>query len=77
MFTKVSNWSRYVGPEPGMTGCRASPELLAEYRIAPDGPKIRAPRWFSDDRTKNFENRLQNARLILVAERVLENETGR
>lgn len=41
-FAKVGKWSRWAGPEPGMTGCRASAELLAKYGLAPDGRKLEA-----------------------------------
>jgi hypothetical protein len=37
MFAKNRHWSRFAGPEPGMSGCRASPELLAEFGLKPDG----------------------------------------
>lgn len=37
MFAKIGVWSRYAGPEPGLTGCRASTELLSKYGLAPDG----------------------------------------
>ena len=40
MFATFGKWSRHAGPEPGMTGCRASPELLAKYGIGPDGRKL-------------------------------------
>lgn len=30
-FKKVGRWHHAYGPEPGMPGCRASPELLAKY----------------------------------------------
>lgn len=30
-YKKVGRWHRDYGPEPGMPGCRASPELLAKY----------------------------------------------
>jgi hypothetical protein len=41
MFARFGKWSRHAGPEPGMTGCKASPELLAKYGLAPDGQKLR------------------------------------
>jgi hypothetical protein len=40
MFAKIGRWSRHAGPEPGMNGCRASPELLAQYGLSPDGRKL-------------------------------------
>jgi uncharacterized protein YdaU (DUF1376 family) len=40
MFAKIGHWSRYAGPAPGDIGCKASPELLAQYGIAPDGRKL-------------------------------------
>jgi hypothetical protein len=40
MFVRLGRWSRHAGPEPGMIGCRASPELLAQYGVAPDGRKL-------------------------------------
>lgn len=33
MFAKMGHWSRRAEPEPGMVGCRASPELLALYGL--------------------------------------------
>jgi hypothetical protein len=39
---KIGRWSRHAGPEPGMTGCRARPELLAKYGLDPDGRKLPA-----------------------------------
>jgi hypothetical protein len=39
-YAKTRVWSRHAGPEPGMTGCRASPELLAIHGLAPDGRKL-------------------------------------
>jgi hypothetical protein len=49
MFAKFGRWSRHAGPEPGMTGCRASPELLVRYtdrelRRSPR-PSLRSQRW--------------------------------
>lgn len=40
MFAKGGFWSRHAGPEPGLTGCKASPELLAKYGLLPDGRKM-------------------------------------
>ena len=40
MFAKFGKWSRHAGPEPGMLGCRASPELLGKYGLGPDGRKL-------------------------------------
>ena len=37
MFAKTRVWSRWAGPEPGLSGCRASSDLLAKYGLAPDG----------------------------------------
>jgi hypothetical protein len=37
MFAGTRVWSRHAGPEPGLAGCRASPELLARYGLLPDG----------------------------------------
>jgi hypothetical protein len=39
-FAKLGRWMRGMGPEPGMTGCRASVELLAKHGIGPDGRKL-------------------------------------
>jgi hypothetical protein len=39
-FARIGHWSRHAGPEPGMTGCRASPELLSKHGLAPDGRKL-------------------------------------
>jgi hypothetical protein len=40
VFARTGVWSRYAGPEPGMLGCRAPPELLAKHGIGPDGRKL-------------------------------------
>lgn len=40
MFARLGRWSRFAGPEPGQTGCRASAELFAKYGMDPDGRKI-------------------------------------
>jgi hypothetical protein len=40
MFARIGKWSRHAGPEPGMLGCRASPELLAQHGLGPDGRKL-------------------------------------
>lgn len=40
MFAKNRTWSRWAGPEPGLIGCRATPELLARYGLLPDGRRI-------------------------------------
>jgi hypothetical protein len=37
MFAKTRHWSKWAGPEPGMLGCRASPELLAQYGLSGEG----------------------------------------
>jgi hypothetical protein len=42
-YARSGVWSRQAGPEPGLTGCRASPELLAKHGIAPDGRKLPPP----------------------------------
>ncbi|VIO73865.1 hypothetical protein [Bradyrhizobium ivorense] len=39
-YARTRRWSRHAGPEPGLTGCRASPELLAKYGLGIDGRKI-------------------------------------
>ena len=41
MFARGGPWSKYAGPEPGLVGCRASPQLLEKYGIAPDGRRLR------------------------------------
>lgn len=40
MWARLGRWSRFAGPEPGLTGCRASPELFAKYGMHPDGRRI-------------------------------------
>lgn len=40
-FVRTGKWSRYAGPEPGQTGCKASVELLASYGLDGHGQKIR------------------------------------
>jgi hypothetical protein len=40
MYAKLGRWSRFAGPAPGDTGCRASPELLAKHGLMIDGRKI-------------------------------------
>ncbi|SEN67354.1 hypothetical protein [Bradyrhizobium sp. OK095] len=42
MFAKGGYWSRHAGPAPGLTGCKASAELLAKYGLLPDGRKMPA-----------------------------------
>lgn len=42
MFARTGHWSRHAGPAPGLTGCRASAELLQRYGIAPDGRRTEA-----------------------------------
>lgn len=37
MFKKTGVWSRYAGPEPGMTGCKCPPEILAKHGIVVPG----------------------------------------
>jgi len=39
MFANTGVWSRYAGPEPGLTGCKASEELLNKYGLLVDGRK--------------------------------------
>jgi hypothetical protein len=45
-FARFGHWSRNAGAEPGLTGCRAAPELLANYGLGPDGRKIPRPEPF-------------------------------
>lgn len=40
LFARTGHWSRFAGPEPGLTGCRASPQLLAQFGLAPDGRRL-------------------------------------
>jgi hypothetical protein len=40
LYARSGVWSRHAGPEPGLTGCRASPELLAKHGLGPDGRKL-------------------------------------
>jgi len=40
MLARFGKWSRHAGPEPGMSGCKASSDLLAKYGLAPDGRKL-------------------------------------
>ncbi|MGJ4928132.1 hypothetical protein ACQR1I_16625 [Bradyrhizobium sp. HKCCYLS2038] len=40
MFARSGRWSRWAGPEPGMTGCRASAELLARHGLSAEGQKL-------------------------------------
>ena len=35
MFKKGGPWSKYAGPEPGQTGCKCPPEILARHGFAP------------------------------------------
>lgn len=43
MFAKSGVWSRHAPcPEPGLSGCTASAELLAKYGLMPDGRKLEA-----------------------------------
>ena len=35
LYAKTRVWSRHAGPEPGMLGCRASPELLQSTGFCP------------------------------------------
>jgi hypothetical protein len=42
MYARGGYWSRYAGPAPGMTGCRAARETLAKYGIdAASGERVR------------------------------------
>lgn len=41
LFAKTGHWSRQAGPEPGQSGCKASPEMLAKHGIGADGEKLR------------------------------------
>ncbi|WP_431014582.1 YdaU family protein [Bradyrhizobium pachyrhizi] len=41
-YARTRVWSRHAGPEPGLTGCRASAELLQRHGLAPDGRKLGA-----------------------------------
>lgn len=42
ILARTGRWSRYAGPEPGHSGCRASPELLAKHGLMPDGRRMSA-----------------------------------
>jgi hypothetical protein len=33
MFKKTGVWSKYAGPEPGLSGCKCPPEILAKHGI--------------------------------------------
>lgn len=39
-WARIGRWPRGMGNEPGMAGCKASPELLAQYGLLPDGRKM-------------------------------------
>jgi hypothetical protein len=39
-LARCGHWSRHAGPEPGLAGCRAPPEMLAKYGLGPDGRKL-------------------------------------
>lgn len=39
-YAKTRKWSRHAGPEPGLTGCRAPPEMLEKYGLLPDGRPV-------------------------------------
>jgi hypothetical protein len=41
LYARTGVWSKYAGPEPGQTGCRASAEMLERHGLAPDGQKLR------------------------------------
>jgi len=40
MYAKNGFWSRWAGPAPGMTGCRASAELLAKHGLDIAGRRV-------------------------------------
>jgi hypothetical protein len=39
MFKKTGVWSKYAGPEPGMTNCKCPPEILAKHGIIAPGAR--------------------------------------
>jgi hypothetical protein len=39
MFKKTGVWSKYAGPEPGLTGCKCPPEILAKHGIMAPGAR--------------------------------------
>ena len=39
-MARLGHWSRHAGPAPGMLGCRASPELLAQSGLGTDAKKL-------------------------------------
>jgi hypothetical protein len=39
MFKKTGVWSKYAGPEPGMTNCKCPPEILAKHGIIIPGAR--------------------------------------
>jgi hypothetical protein len=41
MWARTGVWSKYAGPEPGLSGCRASAEVLARHGFDARGAKIR------------------------------------
>jgi hypothetical protein len=41
MWARTGVWSKYAGPEPGLSGCRASAEVLARHGFDERGAKIR------------------------------------
>ncbi|MGO9356297.1 MAG: hypothetical protein ACLP1D_01330 [Xanthobacteraceae bacterium] len=43
LFARTGHWSRFAGPAPGLAGCRAPPELLAQHGLAPDGRALAPP----------------------------------
>jgi hypothetical protein len=45
LFARTGHWSKWAGPEPGLGGCRAPPELLAQYGLRPDGRKHDPKKW--------------------------------
>jgi hypothetical protein len=51
LFARTGHWSRFAGPAPGLSGCRASPELLAQHGLAPDGRKLPPPTSRSENTT--------------------------
>ncbi|MFB9265984.1 hypothetical protein ACFFWD_22980 [Bradyrhizobium erythrophlei] len=39
-YAQTGVWSRYAGPEPGLSGCRVSSELLVKHGLGPDGRRL-------------------------------------
>lgn len=40
LYARFGHWSRWAGPEPGLTGCKATAEQLAKFGLGPDGKKL-------------------------------------